>query len=465
MGYHPEMRTIHGGLVPLLLLFLAVGSASGAELFVQGGWLFDATGDSRVRYHGIHIVNGRLHAVHLTPTRRLPADIPRLQLGDDETILPGLIDLHAHYNMTLHEKRREETVAMPVIYLANGVTTTFPAGSFDPHAMLEMRRRIDRGEQVGPRVLNSGPYFGPARPGWDAQATPAQIEDEIDRWVEAGVAGFKVKRISAAHLRVVIERAHRHGLTVTGHLDSGFRDTVNPRDAIRMGIDRVEHFLGGDAMPADKPAYDSFGDVRIGTPEFKRIVDLFVEHRVFFDATLTGYGYFGDREAGFDHWTDERRFLTPYARRLTEGRRQRIERFGKIYEIKLETVKAFYDAGGAELITLGTDHNSSGEYLPGFSAHRELQAMVLAGIPPAAALRIGTINGARAMNLGEKLGTIEPGKWADLFVVRGNPLEQITATRNVRIVLLGGVVHHPEELLGSVEDSIGPKNEQELAAW
>ena len=380
-------------------------------------------------------------------------------------MLPGLIDLHAHYNMTLHKKRREETVVMPVIYLANGVTTTFPAGSFDPQAMLEMRRRIERGEQPGPRLLSSGPYFGPARPGWNREATDDEIRTEVDHWVELGVTGFKAKRISASHLRVLIERAHQHGLTVTGHLDSGYRDTINPRDAILMGIDRVEHFLGGDVMVPERSAYDSFDDVRPGTPEFERIVQLFLRHRVYFDATLTAYGYFGDRSRAYDHWTDERRFFTPFARELTAGRRQRIDRFGKIFETKLKTIKAFYDAGGGDLITLGTDHNSAGEYLPGFSSHRELHAMVLAGIPPAAALRIGTINGARAMNLSDRLGSIEVGKWADLFVIRGNPLEEIRHTRSVHTVVKGGVVYRTQELLASVENRLGPAGKEELDAW
>jgi imidazolonepropionase-like amidohydrolase len=292
-----------------------------------------------------------------------------------------------------------------------------------------------------------------------------RLRAEIDHWAERGVRGIKVKRISARHLEVVVERAHRHGLTVTGHLDSGFNDTINPRDAIALGIDRVEHFLGGDAMPPERSAYDSFPDIRTDSASFHRIVARFLENRVYFDATLSAYGYFGDRAEGYDKWTDERRFFTPYARELTAERRQRIERFGTIFQIKLTTVKAFYDAGGGDLLTHGTDHNSSGEYLPGFSVHRELHAYVMAGLPPAAELRAGTINGARALGLGDRLGSIEVGKWADLFVVAGNPLEDIRHTRNVRYVIKAGELYDPAELLESVENSIGPRDESELDNW
>jgi imidazolonepropionase-like amidohydrolase len=118
------------------------------------------------------------------------------------------------------------------------------------------------------------------------------------------------------------------------------------------------------------------------------------------------------------------------------------------------TTKVFYDAGG--ILTMGTDNPSQGEFLAGFSSHRELHALVLAGIPAAAALRIGTINGARALNAGDKLGSIEPGKFANLFIVRGNPLRDIRNTRHVRVVMKSGVVYDPADLLRSAEGKIGP---------
>src|SRR5215813_11586479 len=102
-------------------------------------------------------------------------------------------------------------------------------------------------------------------------------------------------------------------------------------------------------------------------------------------------------------------FLTPSTGDVVASGlpRRNNAQFGRLLIAKLKEVKAFYDAGGASLITLGTDHPSWGEFWSGFMAHRELQALVLAGIPPAAALKIGTINGARAFNMGAKLGAIE----------------------------------------------------------
>jgi cytosine/adenosine deaminase-related metal-dependent hydrolase len=80
-------------------------------------------------------------------------------------------------------------------------------------------------------------------------------------------------------------------------------------------------------------------------------------------------------------------------------------------------------------------------------------------------LRAATINSARAMGLGDRLGSIEPGKWADLVVVRGNPLQDIRRTRAPRVVIKAGRVYDPEALMKSVEGKIGPASAADSAAW
>lgn len=437
------------------------------DLLIRGGWLFDATGDDVRRNDGILIRAGKLYDMHATTT---PVGARVVELEDDDYLLPGLFDLHAHYAVDLLDGGRvDEYEVYPVVFLANGVTSTFPAGEVDPVGMEGARRRIDEGRQVGAHIYGSGPYFGTARPGWKPDAmTPDSIRREVDYWSARGVSGFKAKGIRPEQLRALIEQAHRHGLTVTGHLDSGFRNSVNPRDAIAMGIDRVEHFLGGDALTADRPAYSSLEALDTSRPEVRDIIARYLKHHVVFDATLTAYGYFGLREpAVYTQWTDEMAFLTPYARKAVEARLPRPvnEQFERIWHVKKKTVKAFYDAGGEPLLTLGTDHPSWGEFLSGFAAHRELQALVLSGLPPAAALRIGTINGARALGLGDRLGTLETGKFADLFVVRGNPLDDIRNTHKVRVVVKAGVVYDPGKLLESVRGKMGPRSADDEAMW
>jgi len=470
--------------VVLLAATLGLGACGGAEdppdtsesssteevLVVQGGSLFDGTGDELVANPGIVVADGRIRAIDGEAAEEALANGARsVEVTADQTILPGFFDLHAHHAVDLRgEGRVDETEVNPVLFLANGVTSTFPAGEVQPERMRDLRLRIEAGEQPGPRLFNSGPYFGSARPGWDPEITPDEIRAQVDEWVEKGARGFKAKTITAPHLEALIEQAHAHGLSVTGHLGSGYRGSVNPADAIRMGIDRIEHFMGGDAMPADSSAYASFVGMTPDMPEFQEVIQLYLDEGVNYDATLTAYGYYGEREPQvFDYFHDEMQYLTPYARELVEGRLPRDvnDSFERIYWVKRDLIKEFYDQGGGDLITLGTDHPSWGEYFSGFSVHRELHAFVLAGIPPADALRFATVNASRALGVQDELGTVEVGKFADLVIVDGNPLEDIRATRDVRLVMKNGEVYDPEELLSSVVGELGPHGPEELEEW
>lgn len=445
-----------------------VAEGDGSYLITGGRWL-DVEAGVLVENTGIGIRDGRIVSLGA------PVDSSEfrstISLEDDMTVLPGFIDLHAHYAVDLFgEGRVDETAAYPELFLANGVTTTFPAGEMNPVRMRELRLAIERGERDGPRLLNSGPYFGSWRRGWDDDAmTPDSIRREVDYWAAQGAAGFKAKGIRPEHLSVLIEQAHEHGLTVTGHLDSGVGDTVNPRDAIHMGIDRVEHFLGGDMMPADRSAYASLQEFDDFEGDALRdIIDLYVSRGAYFDPTLSIYGYWGPHDPEMtEYWTDELRFLTPYMREIVEARPPRPvnESFAKMSPIKRRTLKAFYDGGGRDLITLGTDHPSWGRYWSPFAVHRELLAFARAGVPPADVFRIATINGARAMGLGDEIGSIEEGKVADLVVVRGNPLEDVRVAREPWFIFAGGRWLWPTDLLESAEGGIGPTNASEEPAW
>jgi imidazolonepropionase-like amidohydrolase len=469
-----QVRSITAILAVALLASCASAGArdpTGPDgaLVLQGGWLFDGVSGQVVPNRGIVIQDSLLLQVNVALAGASVRDAQLIQLGQDDYVIPGMFDLHAHYAIDLvGAKRVDEDRVYPALFLANGVTSTFSAGEVNPEKMRELRLRIERGEQVGPRLFNSGPYFGDARPGWDPTITPEQIEKEVDYWAAQGAQGFKAKGIEAHHLEALIRAAHRHGLTVTGHLGSGFRGSVNPRDAILMGIDRIEHFEGGDAMTADRPAYSSLVEMHPGMEEYRRIVELYKERGVFFNATLSAYGYYGGKDPEvYTYFAPEMDYLTPYARTVVESRlpRRVNEQFERIYWVKRDLIKRFYELGGGDLITLGTDHPSWGEYFSGFSAHRELHTMVLAGIPERAALQIATINGARALRVDDRLGTIEPGKLADLVVIRGNPLEDIRSTRNVRMVIKNGTVYDPQQLLASVKSQLGPRSEAELADW
>ncbi len=464
--------SIRCGFLSFLVAMGIAGSLdaqAGQTVVVRGGHLFDGVGDQFVPNTGLVIRAGKFFDVGVRLDDADLATARVIELNDGDYVLPGFFDLHAHYAIDLFGRGRvDERTAYPVLFLANGVTSTFPAGEMEPVEMRDLRMRIDRGDAIGPRIFNSGPYFGTSRPGWDRNVTADQIYADVDYWVSQGARGFKAKGIQPQQLQALIERAHMHGVTVTGHLGSGFRNTVNPKDAILMGIDRIEHFLGGDGLPGERPAYSSLENLETDTREFAEIARMYIRHNVFFDATLSAYGYYGERDPDvYTYFADEKSFLTPYMREIISRREPRrvSEQFEKIYWVKRRTIKAFYDAGGGHLITLGTDHPSWGEYFSGFAIHRELLSFVLAGIPHADVIRFATRNAARALGVGDKLGTIEPGKLADLVVVRGNPLTDIRNARHVRLVMTGGRVYDPAELFASVEGTIGPRNAAAEVEW
>ncbi|MBI4420819.1 MAG: amidohydrolase family protein [Gemmatimonadetes bacterium] len=441
---------------------------SGGAVVMRGGWLFDAVRDTLVRNPGIVIRGGLITRIG-APTAADLAGAQVIEVADGETTLPGFIDVHGHYSMSLVGRRRDEVGLYSVVYLANGVTSTFPAGEFNPEEMQALRQRIERGEQPGPRLFSSGPYYGSARrAGWRQDLTPDEIRKDIDFWAARGMRSIKAKGISPKELPIVIERAHWHGITVSGHLGSGQNNSVNPRDAILMGIDRIDHFMGGDAMPPTRGAYESVELEDVNSPEMKAIYRMFIDYRVYYTTTLSTYGHVANPDEVFDYWFDERSLLTPYVRQVQELNpdllRPYPEQFRRLYEVKSKEIKAFFDAGGGPFITLGTDAPSNGRRFSGFNAHREMHALVRAGIPAAAALKIATINGARSMGMGDRLGSVEPHKYADLFVVQGNPLTDIRNTRNVRLVMRGGHVYDAKALLESVKGKIGPASAEDAIA-
>jgi len=452
--------------IALVLGWIAPALQASDAWCLRGGRYFDVERGALVANEGITIRADRIIGLGRPEDS---AGVRFVDIDEDHVVLPGFFDLHAHYAVDLFGGGRvDETTVNPLLFLANGVTTTFPAGEVDPERMHALRAAIESGQQAGPRLLNSGPYFGRWRRGWDDARSPASVAAEVDAWSERGVRHFKAKGIGAAHLEALIDAAHEHGATVTGHLGSGYRGSVNPRDAIELGIDRIEHFLGGDALPASRSAYASLAELDTETPEFRAIARLFIDRGVYFDATMSAYGYFGAQDPEvFTPFTDEQRFFTPFVRAhvAKQPARAAMEIMERVYRVKRKSLLAFHDAGGAHLITVGTDHPSWGQYLAAFGYHRELHCLVLAGLTPAAALRCATINGARALGHAGDSGSITVGKLADLVVIAGDPLEDIRATREVLTVVRAGVAHDASDLLRAAEGKLGPLDESTVADW
>jgi len=347
-------------------------------------------------------------------------------------------------------------------------TSTWSAGEFYPERVIAQRNLIDAGESTGPRLFASGPYFGGFRCeysvktaaddciAWPNDITAAEIRQEVDKWAEQGVLSIKIKQASPGEAKILIEQAHKNGMTTAGHLANyNVEYDVDLRDAILMGLDRVEHQL-------------TLGSGGPRSAEMPQMIDLMLAHQVYYDANLQMYGGINLRREHLSEmvWTDEAKYFTPYAQDLLEKRGPPPpESDEEEFTQRVLELNSLFDAGGGHLLIVGTDEPVYTNLLPGFAYHRELLAMTYAGIPPAAVLKAATINGANALGIEARLGSIEVGKLADLIVVNGNPLADIKAARDIRFVIRDGVVHDPKALLQSAEGKIGPSGPHDHADW
>ena len=439
------------------------------EIVIRGGWLFDGISNTRRQNKGIVIRDGKIIEIDKNLQGIFLSSTNVIDLTDAETILPGMIDLHAHYNFDfIDEGRVEEVVSNGIIFLANGVTSTWSAGEYYPERVLRQRDLIDSSKAIGPRLFSSGPYFGGFRceysvktaeddcSAWPNDITEEEIRAEVDKWAERGIVSIKIKQATPSETKIIIEQAHKHGITTAGHLANyEWQYDVHPRDAIMMGLDRLEHQI-------------TLGSGGAESADMEEVIDLILQHQVYYGANLQMYGGVNLREELGDDmvWTNEAKYFTPYAQKLLEQRGDPLPESDVVeYAQRVLELNRLYQSGGENLLIIGTDEPVYTTLLPGFAFHRELLALVHAGIPIVTVLKAATINGANALGVADKLGSIESGKLADLFVIKGNPFEDIKVTRNIKLVIKGGVVYEPEILFKSAEGLIGPQGPDDHDDW
>ena len=463
----------------LIMFFLGlfIGKSSLAQseinesesILIQGGWLIDAVSEGRRWNSGIIIQDGKIAAIDLNQGENSIVSSRIIDLSDSQTILPGMIDMHAHYNFDLVDVGRVEEVANNgIIFLANGVTSTWSAGEYYPERVIQQRDLIESGESIGPRLFNSGPYFGAFRCeyaiktaeddclAWPNDISEQEIRNEVNKWAQQGVISIKIKQASPGEAKIIIEQAHKNGMTTTAHL-ANYHDEydVHLRDAILMGLDRVEHRItlgiGGER-----------------SADMDQMIELMINNQVYYDPNIQMYGGITLRkELGAEMiWADEAQYFTPYAQELLKKRGDPPpESTPEAFKQRLVELNSFYEKGGENLILVGTDEPVYTTLLPGFAYHRELYAMNHVGIPNMSVIRAATINGARALGIDDELGSIEVGKIADIIVVEGNPLIDIKSMRNLKSVIKDGVYYDPAILLNSAKEKIGPVDSEDHVDW
>jgi len=342
----------------------------------------------------------------------------------DEVVMPGLIDAHARFD-------RDFGSNFGRVWLAYGVTSVRIA-SVNPYEGLELRESFESGRRPGPRVFMAGDSFDGARvyeAGGVSVTSAEQLERELDRAASLGVDFFSTRRLSNDLQKRVVDYAHARNRPVT---------SADWFPAVAFGIDGIERLRSAGRRGYSTTVSDSI-------VPYRDVIDLIAKSGVTFTPMLAALGGFDAREAGDRTLlTDARLALFPSAEVLrladlaSSEPDTRLDRAPSPYETAL---KAIVTAGGT--ILAGSDSPA----IPyGLGLHVELEEFVRAGMTPFQALQTATINAAQALGLGDALGTLEPGKRADLTFLGTDPLTDIRNTRDVKRVMRAGKLFSVREL-------------------
>jgi imidazolonepropionase-like amidohydrolase len=387
-------------------------SAPAPTVVVRAGRLLDVEAGRWIERPEVVISGERVVAVRQQATSSATGEAQVIDLGD-ASLLPGLIDAHVHLawagppsgdpGMPGTGEARET--------LRAGFTTVRNLGATGG-ADLQLKHAIASGAVVGPRMLVTGPGLG-SRGGVCEQVFGAnavitgadEARSRVERLAGDGVDAIKVcaggrvipaladrmaTELSPDELRAVVEAAHARGLKVAAHAQG----PVAIAAALDAGVDSIEH---GGLLDTET-------------------IDRMLARNVVLVPTLYRLDWVIEQ--------NEKQGAPPAA--LTRLRESRDRAIGGVREAIARGVP----------IVLGTDAT----VVPHGLNARELAVLVEAGLTPIEAIRSATTRAAALLGWSDRIGTLAPGKLADLVAVDGDPLVDVTVLQRVRFVMLGGRV-------------------------
>jgi len=408
--------------------------------------IFDSESGKIIENQDVFVSGNRIKSV--APSNSV--DVANAEVIDatGKTLLPGLWDMHAHVADN-----------DGLLNLAAGVTTVRDLAN-DTETLLARRKRIEEGKEIGTRIViagiidGRGPYQGPTKV---LVSTEEEARAAVKKYKELGYVQIKIySSVKPELVPAIIDEAHKNGLRVSGHIPAG----MTAAECVKLGFDEVQHanFLMLNFMPDVKNTNTPTrftevakrgADLDLNSPEMKSFVKLLQDRHTTLDPTLSAFEDMFLTRAG-----EIPRGFQPVAKRLPPQVRRGLlssgltppagmdERYKQSFAKMVELVGVMYRAGIP--IEDGTDS------VAGFAYHRELELDVMAGIPPAKVLQDATLNSARIMSLDRELGSIVPGKLADLALVDGDPVADISNVRKTTLVVKDGVLYKSAELYSAL---------------
>ena len=427
--------------------------------------VIDGTGRPARDDQTIIIDGARIAAVGPASSLTVPPSARVIDLSG-HTAIPGLVGMHEHTYFATATRLSQMSVTAPRLYLANGVTTIRTAGSMFPYNEVNMKRAIERGAVVGPRMHITGPYLNGGEGSAASLERHLQSDDDARRvvayWASEGATWVKVMgHVSRTVLRATVEEAHKRGMKVTAHLCS-----VTFREAAALGVDNVEHgfITDSDYIPDKRPDAcppDNMrkqAEVDVGGDAVRASFRELVARGVGVTSTLSVYELFVPGRARLD--PRALATLTPDVQREVQAANASVTDTSAfvvspaLFQKMMRYDREFVRAGG--LLVAGVDPWGNGS-LPGYGDLRNFELLVEAGFTPEEAIKVMSANGAKLLGELDRRGTIEMGKIADLAVIRGNPVMVPTDIYQMTLVFRDGVGYDSVRLIESVKGQVGAR--------
>jgi imidazolonepropionase-like amidohydrolase len=436
--------------------------------------VIDGTGAAPREDQTIVISGGKIQSIEASATVKAPANAQVLDLNG-YTVLPGLVGMHNHMFFPMGGSPPMYSnmgSSFPRLYLALGVTTIRTTGSIAPYTDLEIKRLIDSGRMIGPKMHVTAPYFegdGAFTPVMHQLAGPDDARRMVNYWADTGATSFKAyMNITRNELRATVDEAHKRGLKVTGHLCS-----IGYREAAEIGIDNLEHGLfansefvpdkKADQCPPGNAVFASLLKLDLNSSAARETIRTLVTKNVAITSTLPVFEASGAplAQSGIGAASA---LLNPRVLRVmsVDARVRYLQarasvpsgsEFVALLRKVMDFERAFVQAGG--LLIAGLDPTGNGGIVAGFGDLRQVELLVEAGFTPLEAIKIASFNGAKFLGEDARVGSIAVGKQADLMVVKGNPAANVSDIEKVEIVFKDGVGYDSEKLIQSVQGLVG----------
>lgn len=442
---------------PLLAQQLAArGALTSGDLVIRNVSVVPMVSDTVIRDAAVHVRDGRITFVGPARDLRVPQGA-RVVDGGGGYLMPGLADMHTHLFSDGDEVPDSAGAAELGVMVANGVTAVrFMIGTPE---QLALREAVRSGTVTGPQLWVASPQLtGRASENAIVTTTDAEAREAVRRVKREGYDFVKLTLFLTPPVwESIIHEAAQQRIPVVGHVEPDVG--VMRAAAAGQQLEHLDSFLEA-ALADSAPMKTSLTQGRIFTMRNWPSLD-FIDARkvdqlagavarsgVYIGPTQNVFNTaFGSGESldtiqarqDFRHWPPRLRegYLRAHARywAAANDSLKSPKRRAKYVAVRNQFVKALQDSGGK--LIAGSD-TPEWFHLYGFGLHRELGAMVRAGLTPYQALVTATRNPADYLGASAHWGTIEPGKRADLVLVNGNPLEDIANTARIRGVAIGG---------------------------